>query len=93
MRRLGPEANAAPLLTARYKAAFKKKVRLSVVRVLGASEDPAALDTLRRAARSWTKEVRKAAVDGLCAWPTADTLGDLRALARKGKKDVARRGV
>ena len=88
MRRLGPGAGAAPLLTARYKSSFKKKVRLSMVRVLGASEDPAALDTLRRAARSWTKDVRKAAVGALCEWPTADTLGDLRTIARKGRKDV-----
>ena len=88
MRRLGPETNAATLLAQRFRGSFKKKVRVSLVHVLGASADPAALDTIRRASRAWNKDVRKAAVGALCEWPTADTLGDLRKIARKGNGDL-----
>jgi HEAT repeat protein len=88
MRRLGPAANAATLLAERYRGNRKKAVRVSLLNVLGASEDPAALDTLRGASRAWNGDLRKAAVGALCEWPTAATLDDLRRIARKGRKDV-----
>jgi len=88
LRRLGPDSGAAALVAGRYGKAFNKRLRVSLVHVLSASEDPAALKALQRAARSWTKDVRKAGVDALCQWPTADALDDLHRIARIGKKDV-----
>jgi HEAT repeat protein len=88
LRRLGTDAGGASLVATRYAHAFKKKVRVSLVHVLGASGDPAALKTLQRATHSWTKDVRKAAVDALCQWPTPDALETLRRIARRGRADV-----
>ncbi len=88
IRRLGPDAGTGTLVAGRYGRTFKKKVRVSLLHVLGAAEDPAALKTLRRAAHSWTGDVRKTAVNALCEWPTPATLDDLRKLARKGRRDV-----
>ncbi len=88
LRRLGPDAGVASRVAARYGHTFKKKVRVSLVHVLGASGDPAVLPALRRAAHSWTKDVRQAAVGALCEWPTAATLDDLRRIARTGRRDV-----
>ncbi len=90
LRRLGPDAGAAKLLTARHAATRNPAAKAALLRVMGETGDPALLDTLRKAARAMRKELRLAAVEALSNWPTAEPLGELRRAARRGRPEAVR---
>ena len=79
--RRSPEAPVATVIEA-YRAANTPAVRVSLLNVLSAVGNSAALEVVRQALQDPAADVQRGALNALANWPTPDPLDDLLALAR-----------
>jgi HEAT repeat protein len=73
-----------------YRSAKDAEVRISLLNVMSAAGNPEAIPVVRQALQDPDPEIQRAALKDLSAWPTADPLNDLLALARSASDPAQR---
>lgn len=84
-----PEERAAPVLLAAKGASGP--VRLSLLRMLGKTGSPAALEVLRAALKEEDAKVKDSVVQALADWPDAAAAPDLLAIAKNAGENKTHR--
>lgn len=82
------ERRAAPLLTAH--AAATGPTKLLLLRLLGRTGSPRALEVIRAALKAGDADTKDSAVQAISVWPDVTVANDLLALARSGDSDAHR---
>lgn len=86
--RLGDAAKPSEAVLAEYKRATTPAARSSLLRVLGETAGPGALDAVLAATKDADDSVRDIAVRTLANWPDASALSPMLALARSIERPV-----
>src|SRR5439155_4849148 len=83
-------SSEAPItgVTAAYTSSTDPGVRISLLNVLSTVGNSAALPVLRQALQDPSTEIRRAALNALSGWPTAEPMEDLLTLARSADDPV-----